>query len=96
MSPEPLSLKSDAVKVDAPLVVPSATALFIASVVPVKVNGPETVAVWTAPTPLPTKMPVSDVEPVPPYATEKEEVAETSPFTACRGPFCVPTVRLFV
>ena len=41
----------------------------IESVVPENARGPDTVAVCTPLVPLPTRIPVSDVEPVPPLAT---------------------------
>jgi hypothetical protein len=49
MRPEPLSLKSAAVKAAAPLVVPSAAAFCIASTPPVKVSGEEMVVLVTFP-----------------------------------------------
>ena len=33
---------------------------------------------------------------MPPYAGESVEVAETTPFTACRGPESVPMARVVV
>ena len=43
-----------------------------------------------APLPLPLMMPVSDVAPVPPYATEIVELAPTVPLMASRGPVSDP------
>ena len=68
MLPEEAS-KSAAVKEAAPLVAPSAAAFWIESVEPENESGLESVAVKSEPVPLPTRRPVSVVEPVPPFAT---------------------------
>ena len=68
MLPEVAS-KSAAVKDAAPLVEPSAAAFWIESVEPENVRGEDTVSVCIAEVPLPTRSPVSVVEPVPPFAT---------------------------
>ena len=39
---------------------------------------------------MPLSRPVSVVEPVPPYATESDDEADTRPFTAWSGPVRVP------
>ena len=70
MRPEVAS-KSAAVKDAAPFVVPSAAAFWIASVEPENVSGEDTVSVCIAEVQLPTKIPESVVEPVPPFATGK-------------------------
>ena len=51
-------------------------------VVPERESGEEMIAVLRAEVPLPRRSPVSVVEPVPPYTTERVEVAETTPLIA--------------
>ena len=51
----------------------------IESVEPEKLSGPETVAVSKLPVPLPTRRPVSVVEPVPPLGTVKAEPNVSEP-----------------
>ena len=70
MRPEDAS-KSAVVNEAAPFVLPSAAAFAIESVEPENVSGPETVALRSEPVPLPTRSPLSVVEPVPPFATGK-------------------------
>jgi len=70
MRPEDAS-KSAAVNDAAPFVLPSAAAFAIESVEPENESGDESVAVCIALVPLPTKIPESVVEPVPPFATGK-------------------------
>ena len=62
------------------------------SVEPENARGPDTVAVKSEPVPLPTRRPVSVVEPVPPNWAERVEVADTIPFVACNVPFRPVTV----
>ena len=51
----------------------------IARVLPENESGPDTVAVKSEPVPLPTKSPVSVVEPVPPFATVSAEFSVRVP-----------------
>ena len=79
----------------------------IESADPERESGPLIVSVLSAPTPLPTRIPVGVVEPVPPkpmprvpktlVASEKVEVAETRPLPlAWRKPAPVPRVKFVV